>query len=194
MEIADPNFLVKKPSKPRTPAQLAATEKGLAALKARRNELAQKVTKLKAAGPAPVKKAAKVVAPAPAPVVEESEEEEEVDPVPAPAPKPAKAKKTAVVTPAVTPAAPPAFDSESMISAIALRVTESLATRAPKKKVKRVVYEEESSSEEEVVIRRAKPAKAVAAPPPAPAAPPPAPRPMPANVAKSNVLSRLFSV
>jgi hypothetical protein len=192
MEIADPNFLVKKPAKPRTPAQQAATEKGLAALKARRNELAQKVTKLKAAGPAPVKKAAKVVAPAPAPVVEESEEDEEEVPVPAPAPKPAKAKKAAVVAPAPAPA----FDPESMISAIALRVTESLAIRAPKKKVKRVVYEEESSSEEEVVMRRPKP-KAVAAPPPAPVAlppAPPAPRPMPANVAKSNVLSRLFSV
>jgi len=193
MDIADPNFLVKKPAKPRTPAQQAATEKGLAALKARRNELAQKVTKLKAAGPAPVKKVAKVVAPAPAPVVEESEEEEEEVPVPAPAPKPAKAKKAAVVA----PTAAPAFDPESMISAIALRVTESLSIRAPKKKVKRVVYEEEeSSSEEEVVMRRPKP-KAVAAPPPAPVAPPPAPpapRPMPANVAKSNVLSRLFSV
>ena len=33
MDIADPNFLVAKPKKPRTPAQVAATQNALAALK-----------------------------------------------------------------------------------------------------------------------------------------------------------------
>jgi hypothetical protein len=195
VEIADPNFLVAKPKKPRTPAQVAATEKGLAALKARRAELTQKVDTLKAKGPAPVKPVKAVAKPsvkaaAPAPVVaveEESSSEEEVPPPP-PTPVAKKAKSVPVPAPAV---APPQFDPESLISAISQRVSESLAK---KKKTKRVVYEEESSSEEEVVVRKPK-AKAVPVPAAVPVEEPPKPpRVMPAHFAKSTVLSRLFSV
>jgi hypothetical protein len=65
MEITDPRFLVEKPKKERTPAQKAATAKGLAVLKERRAAAAARVPVSKpAAAAAPV---APVAAPVAAP-------------------------------------------------------------------------------------------------------------------------------
>lgn len=127
MEPTDPNFLVQKPKKERTPAQKLATQTAFTKLKEKRDSIREEREEQVVIKKPTVKAVPKVAEPI---VVEE------------------KSKPVVSVENKM---------NDEMINSIVSRLKTEMASQPVKEKKKKVVVvEEDSSSEEEIVIRRKK--------------------------------------